>query len=190
MAVTSPEEATMKVIMFVVGSLREGSFNRQLADYAREVLSGRAEVRFLEYGDVPMLDQDEEFPPPAAVERVRGEVASMDGLWLFSPEYNGKTTPLLLNLLDWLSRPVAPGVPTVVTNMPVVLSSAAGGRQGAGALTCLSELCRAIKMYLVDEPGVGVGIGAGFGTGELALSDDDKARIQTEADALLAAVEG
>ena len=38
----------MKKILFVVGSLRAGSFNRQLALEAEKMIGGRAEVTYLE----------------------------------------------------------------------------------------------------------------------------------------------
>ena len=78
----------MKRIVIVVGSLRERSFNRQLADVAAELLAGRAEIEVLDFRDLPFMNQDIEFPTPAAVERVRAVVAAADGIWIFTPEYN------------------------------------------------------------------------------------------------------
>ena len=43
----------MKRIVIVVGSLRERSFNRQLADAAAELLAGRAEIEVLDFRDLP-----------------------------------------------------------------------------------------------------------------------------------------
>ncbi|WP_347012868.1 flavoprotein [Bifidobacterium longum] len=40
----------------------------QLAEEAKALIGDRAEVKFLNYADVPFFNQDEEFPnPPAAV---------------------------------------------------------------------------------------------------------------------------
>jgi chromate reductase len=58
-------------ITAIVGSLRKDSFNRQLAYAAREAVGGRAEFELLDYGDVPFMNQDIEFPAPEAVRRVR-----------------------------------------------------------------------------------------------------------------------
>ena len=38
----------MKKILFIVGSLREGSFNRQLAREAEQMIGARAEVTYLD----------------------------------------------------------------------------------------------------------------------------------------------
>lgn len=78
----------MKKILFIIGSLRKESFNRKLAEEAERLLQGRAIVEYLDYSDVPLMNQDIEFPAPDAVRRVRDKVAEVDALWIFSPEYN------------------------------------------------------------------------------------------------------
>ena len=54
----------MKKILFIIGSLREGSFNRKLAEEAERMLDGRATVEYLDYSDVPLMNQDFEYPAP------------------------------------------------------------------------------------------------------------------------------
>ena len=44
----------MKKILFVIGSLRAKSFNRQVANVAKEIFGDRAEVQELDYGDLPL----------------------------------------------------------------------------------------------------------------------------------------
>ena len=48
----------MKKILFIIGSLRTKSFNRQLAMMAKEIIGNRAEVYELDYSDLPLLNQD------------------------------------------------------------------------------------------------------------------------------------
>ena len=72
----------MKKILFISGSLRKESFNRQLLEMAAQRLLSDFECTFLDYGDLPLLNQDEEFPAPAAVQRIRSLVASADALWI------------------------------------------------------------------------------------------------------------
>lgn len=78
----------MKSVLFVIGSLREKSFNRQLARKAEKLLEGKAEVKYLDFADLPWINQDKEFPAPAEVARVRSEITAADALWFFTPEYN------------------------------------------------------------------------------------------------------
>ena len=61
----------MPKILMIIGSLRTKSFNRQLAKVAREIIGDRADVSELYYDDLPLLNQDIEFPEPVAVARVR-----------------------------------------------------------------------------------------------------------------------
>ena len=47
----------MKKILFIIGSLRTKSFNRQVANVAKEIIGKRAEVSELDYSDLPLLNQ-------------------------------------------------------------------------------------------------------------------------------------
>ena len=75
----------MKSILFIVGSTRRNSFNRQLAAFAERLLEGRAQVGYLAFDNLPFFNQDTEFPPPQAVASVREMVGRADGLWFFTP---------------------------------------------------------------------------------------------------------
>ena len=44
----------MKKILFIIGSLRAKSFNRQVANVAKEMIGNRAEVQELDYSDLPL----------------------------------------------------------------------------------------------------------------------------------------
>ena len=94
-------------ITAIVGSLRRDSYNRQLALEAGRILGDQVEFELLDYSDVPLLNQDMEYPAPDAVRRVRETIKSADGIWFFSPEYNHFFPGVLKNLIDWLSRPVS-----------------------------------------------------------------------------------
>ena len=95
----------MPRILMIVGSLREQSFNRQLAREIERIIGNRAEVEELDWHDVPLMNQDIEWPTPEAVQRARDAVTQADVLWFCSPEYNYQIPGGLKNLLDWLSRP-------------------------------------------------------------------------------------
>ena len=70
----------MKKILFILGSLRAKSFNRQVANVAKEIIGERAEVQELDYSDLPLLSQDIEHPELEVVARIRKEVTEADGL--------------------------------------------------------------------------------------------------------------
>ena len=48
----------MKQILFIIGSLRNNSFNRQLAKLAENMISDRFEISYLDFGDIPYMNQD------------------------------------------------------------------------------------------------------------------------------------
>jgi len=69
----------MKNILIIVGSMRKGSYNKQLAAHIENSLEGKAKVSYLDYADLPFMNQDIEFPTPETVARVRSEIESADG---------------------------------------------------------------------------------------------------------------
>lgn len=117
-------------ILAIVGSLRKGSFNRQLALAAQAEVGERADMTLLDYADVPLLNQDWEYPAPEPVRRVREAVKEADGLWFFTPEYNHSFPGVLKNLLDWLSRPVSETEKQVLSRKPAAISGITPGIAG------------------------------------------------------------
>lgn len=183
----------MKNILFIVGSLRKGSFNKQLAHETERLLAGRAEIRYLDYCDVPSLNQDAEFPAPASVAKVRETVAKADGIWIFTPEYNASYPSHLKNLLDWLSRPVTPNdyaTPTVINGKKVALSGAGGQLATGKCREKLSELLTFIKADVMMAPQTGIILNNEAWTeGRMILSDEHRQTLKEQADAFLQYVE-
>ncbi|MBR5639502.1 MAG: NAD(P)H-dependent oxidoreductase [Muribaculaceae bacterium] len=175
-------------ILFIIGSLRAKSFNRQLAEEAKRIIGDRAEVVELDYSDLPLINQDIEQPEPTAVARVRKAVADADALWIFTPEYNFSYPGHVKNLLDWLSRPVIPmdyGTPTCINSKRVAVSGAGGKMATANCRATLTELLTFIKADVVAEQ-TGIAVPAeAWGTDVLELTDEQKSQLKAQADALL-----
>ena len=143
----------MLKILFIVGSLRKGSFNLQLAQTAEKYLADKAEVKFLDYKDVPLFNQDIEFPAPLAVSSVREAVKNADAIWIFTPEYNHYFPGVLKNLLDWLSRPSGKGEGNVLNGKPVALSGITPGMSGTAiAQDHLVTLLSFLNMKIMNVP--------------------------------------
>ena len=179
----------MKNILFIVGSLRKGSFNRQLALEAEKYLAGRANVSYLDYTNLPLLNQDLEASTPEPVSRLRDTVANADGIWIFTPEYNASYPGHLKNLLDWLSRPVIPNdyaTPTVINGKKVALSGAGGQMATGKCREKLTELLTFIKADVMAEPQTGVTLNAEAWTeGRMILSDEQLAALKAQAEAFV-----
>ena len=183
------KDKAMKKILFIIGSLRKESFNRQLAAIAEKMIDGRATVEYLDYSNLPMMNQDVEFPAPEAVSSIRKKIEEADGLWIFTPEYNYSYPAVLKNLIDWLSRPLKAGdrSTAVIAGKSVTVSSAAGGSAGAGARAMIGKLMAAVQANYMEEPQTGVRLDrAAFTTDVLTLSEEDRAALAAQADAFLA----
>jgi len=182
----------MKKILMIVGSLRKNSFNMQLAKFAEKLIEGRAEVEYLDYSDLPFMNQDIEFPAPGNVERVRKAVMAADGIWIFSPEYNYQIPGVLKNLLDWLSRPLVKGDRqrgSAVKDKPVTISGAAGRSGAAGVRKSLSALVQSMSMNLIGGMGTGVSLdGEAWATDVLKLSEENIQQLKEQADLFIESI--
>ena len=140
-------------ILAIVGSLRKESLNRQLAMVAKEIIGDLTDFELLEYQDVPLMNQDIEYPAPDAVKRVREAVKSADGIWFFTPEYNHFFPGVLKNLIDWLSRPISDKEPQVLAGKPAAISGISTGMCGTGlAQDHLVTLISYLNMNVMNTP--------------------------------------
>lgn len=102
---------TNPTVLVLVGSLRADSLNRRLT---------RAVVAAAPHGvtadvyeglrEVPHYDQDLDSPNtrPSSAQALLDAVAAADALVAVTPEYNGSTSSVLKNALDWASRRLGP----------------------------------------------------------------------------------
>ena len=183
----------MKKILFIIGSLRKQSFNRELSEMVRDVLKGRAEVTELDYSQVPFINQDDEYPAPQAVAEARKAVAEADGVWIFTPEYNYSYPGRVKNLIDWLSRPVDPAdrnAPTVLAGKKFTLTGAGGKGATSGCRKLLTTLLTVLKANVMTEGQTGIALNIEAWTeGRMILTEEQKAQLAKQAEIFLAFVE-
>lgn len=119
-------------ILALSGSLRAGSYNTALARAAAELAPPGVEVELFEgLGLITHYDQDldqETVETPSAVEELRRRVDEADALFLITPEYNGSTTGVLKNAIDWIS---ARHRGSWLRNKTVAIAGATTGDYGA-----------------------------------------------------------
>lgn len=140
-------------IIAIVGSLRNDSYNRQLALTAKEIIGDKAVFELLDYSDVPLMNEDIEYPAPPAVARVREKIKAADGVWFFTPEYNHFFPGVLKNLIDWLSRPISKDEPQVLSGKPAAISGISPGMSGTGlAQDHLVTLISFLNMKVMNVP--------------------------------------
>lgn len=182
----------MKQITLIVGSLRKNSFNRQLADEIVKFIGSEAKTSFLQYEEIPIFHQDRENPVLTPVAEARKAIRESDGLWIVTPEYNGNLSPLLLNLLDWMSRPADPTdreTPSVLAEKLVTISGAAGKSGASSSREKCAELCQRTKMKVVGGNGTGIALeGDNFKTDRLTLTEEEREALTAQVKTFLNAL--
>lgn len=149
----------MARIAVVVGSTREGSFNRALGRLAVRALEGQGaaitDVDLSDF-DLPLYSaalEAKAFPPDAL--RLKEIFAAQDGLLFVSPEYNGSVSPLLKNAIDWASRPT--GEESLVAlaayrgKASAVMSASISPFGGLRGLMHLRQILSTIQTLVIPE---------------------------------------
>lgn len=183
----------MKKILFVIGSLRKQSFNRELSETVKSMLQSKAKVTELDYFQVPFINQDDEYPAPQAVTDARKAVAEADGVWIFSPEYNYSYPGHVKNLIDWLSRPVDPAdrnAPPVLAGKKFTLTGAGGKAATAGCRKLLTTLLNVLKADVMTEGQTGIALNTEAWTeGRMILTEEQKTQLAKQAELFLKFIE-
>ena len=117
-------------ILTLVGSLRAGSHNRQLAEAAVRHAPEGVEIELYEgLADVPFYNEDidTEAALPATAAHLRAAGNQADAFLFVSPEYNGTIPAALKNAIDWMSRPYGAGA---LAGKPVAVVGTSLGQYG------------------------------------------------------------
>ncbi|MCP1639038.1 NADPH-dependent FMN reductase [Streptococcus gallinaceus] len=180
----------MANILFISGSLREGSFTSQLAANAEKALEGKATVTYLDWAQVPVLNQDLETPVLPAVQAVRDAVKAADAVWVFSPVYNFSIPGSVKNLLDWLSRAEdlsdPSGKSAIDSKVTTVSLVAAAGHDQAAAI--YRDLLPFIRTNFVDDITAVKTNGSAWADGKLILEEEALAQLNKQAESFLAEI--
>ena len=148
---------TARILAFA-GSARDGSFNKKLiriaADGARDA---GAKVTLLDLRDyeMPIYDGDLEEGSglPENAVRLRGIFAEHDGLLIAAPEYNSSITPLLKNVIDWVSRPAGDDamLKYIAGKTAALVSGAPGALGGLRGLVHVRQILGNIQVTVLPN---------------------------------------
>lgn len=149
----------MTTIAVIVGSTREGSFNRSLGKLAVAALERHgATVTDIDLAsfDLPLYSAALEANGfPADAERLKALFAAQDGLLFVSPEYNGSVSPLLKNAIDWASRPTGDESLIALTayrgKASAVMSASISPFGGLRGLMHLRQILSTIQTLVIPE---------------------------------------
>ncbi len=147
--------AIIPKILIFAGSIRTGAYSGRTADVAQKTLALQgAHATRISLADypLPIFDQDleKEKGLPEYALRLSQQVAAHDGVLIATPEYNGSTSPLLLNALAWLSRVRHDGKWSALQGKPAGLcSSSSGAMAGIRAINHLRAILVRCRMEVV-----------------------------------------
>ena len=180
-----------KKVLFIVGSLREGSFNRQMALEAEKALAENVEVSYLDYSTIPLFSQDLEVPTLPAVAAAREAVLTADAIWIFSPVYNFSIPGTVKNLLDWLSRAIdlsdTRGASALQDKIVTVSSVANAGHEQLFAI--YKDLLPFIRTQVVGEFTAARVNDSAWADGKLVLEDSVASSLKQQAEDLVQAIQ-
>ena len=143
-------------ILVIPGSLRAQSFNARLAALAsKEFTLADADVTRISLTDFPLpiydADLAEKSGPPLNAVRLKQLMSTHEGVFIASPEYNASITPLLKNVIDWISIVREGGEPELAAYQNRVFALGGASPRRSGAMQSLLTLrqvlavgCRAL----------------------------------------------
>lgn len=161
--VPAADEQSPVRVAVLLGSLRQASVNRRLAELLRDQAPAGVEVEIvMGLGELPFYNEEVDTADvPAAVQRLRSTVAAADRVLAVTPEYNGTMPAVLNNALDWLSRPYGQGAIVgkpfgVVGTTPTPY----GGKwaHADAARSAGIAGAKVVEAVVVSQPGVGVDV--------------------------------
>lgn len=148
----------MPRILAFAGSARRESFNKRiLAVAAQGARDAGADVTVLDMADypLPIMDQDLEGAEglPERVIALKEKFIASDGLLIACPEYNSSITPLLKNVIDWVSRPREgePSMAAFKDKTAALIAASPGGLGGLRGLNDVRGILCSIGTHVIPD---------------------------------------
>jgi chromate reductase, NAD(P)H dehydrogenase (quinone) len=140
----------MRTIAVVVGSASASSINRRLANALERLGADRFAFVRVQIDDLPIFNVDISKDPPASVVRMKGEIASADGVIIVTPEHNRSVPAVLKNAIDWGSRPA--GQSCWIGKPAGILGASTGQTGTAAAQQHLRNILSPQQMIIMGQP--------------------------------------
>ncbi|WP_035605643.1 NAD(P)H-dependent oxidoreductase [Haloferula sp. BvORR071] len=138
----------MTKLLILPGSARRESFNRKLAGIAAAIATeAGAAVDLVDPADfrLPLYDAELEEAEglPANAKALKQKFLAAQAILFVSPEYNSSITPLMKNIIDWVSRTETDDEPDLAAykgKVAGLLSASPGGFGGMRGLVHLRSI--------------------------------------------------
>jgi chromate reductase len=162
-------------IAVLVGSLRKGSFNKQLARALEKIAGDRVEFRRIRIDDQPLYNQDFDNDYPQVCKRLKDDINSCEAVLFVTPEYNRSVPGVLKNAIDIASRPY--GHSAFSGKPGAVIGTSAGAMSTALAQQHLRNICVFLDVPLLQQPEAFVRYKEGLFAEDGGVTDDSVAKF-------------
>lgn len=164
-------------IAVLVGSLRRGSFNRQLANAVMKLGPSDFTFQQLRIDDLPPYNQDDDRNQAEPVQRLKREVHASHGVMFVTAEYNRSIPGVLKNAIDNASRPYGQ---SAWAGKPAGVMGASVGAPGSSmAQQHLRNVLAYLDMPTLAQPEVYIHVKDGmFDEGGDLANDDTRKFLQ------------
>ncbi|UNK57092.1 NAD(P)H-dependent oxidoreductase [Pseudoxanthomonas daejeonensis] len=137
-------------VAVLIGSVREGSFNRLLARALERLGEDRLVFDLVEIGSLPFYNQDFDGDYPAAGTALKSQLRDADAVLFVTPEYNRSVPGVLKNAIDLASRPYGD---SAFAGLPAAVIGASVGAIGtAMAQQHLRNILSYLDMAVMPQP--------------------------------------
>jgi chromate reductase len=142
-------------VAVIVGSLRKGSINRQVANALTELAPPELTLNIIEIGHLPLYNQDVDDNPPTAWTAFRERIRAANAVLFVTPEHNRSVPAALKNALDVGSRPY--GKNAWSGKPGAVVSATPGAMGGFGANHHLRQSLVFLNVPAMAQPEAYIG---------------------------------
>lgn len=176
-----------KKIAIMVGSLSSKSINRRLAHALVKLAPADVTFEFVEIGDLPLYNYDDDANQPESVKRVKAQIKAADAVLLVTPEYNRSIPAALKNAIDHASRPY--GDNTWNNTIGAIIGTSPGGVGAALAQNHLRQVLNAQGTILLQGPDAYLQFTDALLTADGSVGEGSRAFLQSWLDKFLAFVD-
>lgn len=172
-------------IALLVGSLRNESLNRKVAQSLIDLAPQSLEMEIVEIGSLPFYNEDDESEhPPTAWKNFREKMKPFDGVIFVTPEYNRSVPAVLKNAIDVGSRPYGKSIWSGKAG--AVVSASPGAIGGFGANHHLRQSLVFLDVPCLQQPEMYLGHADSSFDAQGKVSDKTRALLQKFIDAYAA----
>lgn len=171
-------------IAVIVGSFRQDSFNRRLANAVVKLAPTSFSFNQVQIDDLPLYNQDDDANQAVSVKRLKGEIAAAQGLLFVTPEYNRSIPGVLKNAIDHASRPY--GKSAWAGRPAGVLGVSPGAAGTAMAQQHLRNILATLDVPTLGQPEAFIQMKDGLFDGEGNIGADSKQFLQNWMDRYVA----